>query len=96
MSMTVFIEVPAEREQFLRRFLALTEELDHLADTAPDGTVLDACEQAVVAKGREVQRALLQQAVQRRVEAAEKKGRRSAPASVAGARKTAGPKVVPC
>ena len=58
----------------LRRTLALQEELEHLAVTAPDGTVFDACEAAVIDRGRELQRDLLTDAVARRVEVAEKKG----------------------
>lgn len=59
----------------LRRTLALQEELEHLALTAPAGTVFDACEAAVMDRGRDLQRDLLAEAVARRVEAAEKKGR---------------------
>ena len=43
-----------------------------LAITAPDGSVLDACEEAVLEKGREHQRRALQKAVQNRLDAAEK------------------------
>jgi len=95
MSSTVSIEVPAAHEQLFRRFITLTEELDHLADTAVDGTVLDVCEQAVILQGRDLQRALLQEAVQRRIDTAEKKGRRSANAPAGDARKTAVPKADP-
>lgn len=59
----------------LRRTLALQEELEHLALTAPDGTVFDACEAAVLDRGRDLQRDLLTDAVARRVAAAEKRGR---------------------
>lgn len=65
---------------FVRRILALQEELEALALSAPDGTVFDACEKAVVDRGRDLQRDLLADAVARRIETAEKKGRRSAPA----------------
>src|SRR5688572_33280227 len=58
----------------LRRTLALQEELEHLALTAPDGTVFDACEAAVIDRGRDLQRDLLSDAVNRRIEAAEKGG----------------------
>lgn len=60
MTPTVSIEVPADREALVRRFLALTEELDHLGLTAPDGTVFDAGETAVVAGGRDVQQQMLE------------------------------------
>ena len=75
---TVTLEIPAEHESLLRRVLALTEELHQLALAVPDGTVFDACEAAVVTGGREVQQQMLQDAVARRIEAAEKRGRRSA------------------
>ena len=92
----VTLELTEAQEQLLRRVLGLVEELDHLADTAPDGTVLDACEAAVLTGGRDVQRQLLQQAVQRRADAAEKKGRRCASAPVAAGRRTAGPAAGRC
>jgi hypothetical protein len=69
------VETP-EQEALLRQFHAYVLELEHLALTAPDGQVLDQCESAAVSKGRELNRAALQRAVQRRIDAAEKKGRR--------------------
>ena len=92
MSTKVLIEVDAKYEATLRRALALAEELEQLALAAPDGTVFDACEGALVAKGRDLQRQMLGTAVARRVEAAEKKGRRCGLAPVAGPRRTAGPR----
>ena len=77
MSPTVSIEVPTEHLALMRRVLALAEELDHLALSAPHGTVFDACEAAVVNGGREVQTQMLQEAVARRIETAEKRGHRS-------------------
>jgi hypothetical protein len=94
MGKTVTIEIPAEREALVRRLLALSEELDHLAVTAPAGTVFDACEEAVISGGREVQLQLLNNAMTRCVEAAEKKGLLCGPVPVDTARKTAAPKVV--
>jgi hypothetical protein len=96
MAATVTIEVPAEREALVRRVLALSEELEHLALAAPDGTVFDVCETAVLAGGREVQVQMLEQAVARRIETAEKKGRRSAGANVDDVKKIAGPKSAKC
>ena len=84
MSVKVLIEVDARHEAAVRRVLALAEELEQLALTAPDGTVFDACEEAVVHKGRDLQTQMLSEAVARRVEAAEKKGRRCAAAPAAG------------
>ncbi len=76
MGRTVTLEIPAEQEPLFRRLLALTEELEHLALHAPDGSVFDACEAAVLRGGRDVQRQALQDAIDRRVRDAEKKGRR--------------------
>ena len=60
--------------------------------TAPDGAVFDACEQAVIEKGRNLQAQMLGEAVSRRIETAEKKGRRSASAPADATRKIADPK----
>jgi hypothetical protein len=92
MTPTIAIEIPASRESQVRRFLALIEELDDLAASAPDGTVLDACEAAVIEKGRDLSKRILADAVARRVETAEKRGHRSADANAAGPRKTAAPR----
>ena len=86
MSSKVTIEVDARHEGLVRRALALAEEMEQLALTAPDGEVFDACEGAVVHQGRDLQAQLLADAVARRIEAAEKRGRRSAPASAASRR----------
>jgi hypothetical protein len=92
MKPTVTIEIPADSETLVRQLLALHEEMNALALSAPDGTVLDACEEAVIPKGRDLVARVLAEAVARRVEAAEKKGPRSASASVAGPKRTAAPK----
>lgn len=94
MSAKVTIEVDAKHEAVVRRALALAEEMEQLALTAPDGQVFDLCEEAVVDKGRSFQARLLGEAVARRIETAEKRGRRSAPAPVGAKRKTADPKNV--
>ena len=88
----VTIEVDAKHEAIVRRALAMAEEMEQLALSAPDGTVFDACEEAVIEKGRRFQGQVLGEAVARRIEAAEKKGRRSASAGVDAKRKTAAPK----
>jgi len=59
MSPKVTIEVDAKHEAIVRRPLALAEEMEQLALTAPDGEVFDACEGAVVEKGRRFQGQLL-------------------------------------
>jgi hypothetical protein len=92
MSTKVTIEVDAKHEAIVRRALAMAEEMEQLALTAPDGTVFDACEEAVVEKGRKLQGQVLSEAVARRIEAAEKRGRRSASVRVAARRKTVGRK----
>jgi hypothetical protein len=92
MSTKVTIECAAQHEALVRRALAMAEEMEQLALTAPDGEVFDACENAVIEKGRNLQAHVLGEAVARRIEAAEKKGRRSASAPVAGRKKTAGRK----
>lgn len=92
MPATVSIEVPLAQEDLVRRFLAFREELDQLALAAPDGTVFDACEAAVIAGGRDLQLRMLRQAVARRIETAEKGGRRSASARAAEPKPTAVPK----
>jgi len=91
MSTKVTIEVDARFEDGVRRALAMLEEMEQLALTAPDGQVFDLCEQAVIEKGRNLQAAMLGAAVARRVEAAEKRGRRSGGASAVAAKRTAVP-----
>jgi hypothetical protein len=79
MNATVTIEVDARHEAIVRQALAFAEEMEQLALTAPDGQVFDACEEAVRANGRALQSQVLGRAVARRIEAAEKRGRRSGP-----------------
>ena len=92
MKPTITIVIPADSEPLVRQLLALHEELTQLALSSPEGTVVDACEAAVVDKGRDLNTQILADAVARRVEAAEKKGRRCGLAPVAGPRRTAGPR----
>jgi len=91
MNSTVTIEVAPQHEAILRRALALAEEMEQLALTARDGEVFETCEDAVVDKGRKFQSEVLAEAVTRRIEVAEKKGRRSASVHVDARRKTAAP-----
>lgn len=91
MSTKVTIECDARFEQGVRRALAMMEEMEQLALTAPDGEVFDQCEQAVIEKGRKLQSSMLGEAVARRVDAAEKKGRRSGSAIAVARKKIAGP-----
>jgi len=92
MTSKVTIEVEPQHEAIVRRALALAEELEQLALTAPDGQVFGACEEAVLERGRLFQSQVLGAAVARRIEAAEKKGRRFASAPVDVRKKTVGPK----
>jgi hypothetical protein len=73
---TVQLEIDASNEALLRDYAAFLDEVKHLAKVAPDGAVLNACEEAVVQHGREHQRKVLQELVQARIDGAEKKGRR--------------------
>jgi hypothetical protein len=73
---TVTLEIDTDDEDLLRQYASFLEEMKDLAAAAPDGSVLEACEDAVIERGREHQRRLLQRAVQARIDAAEKKGRR--------------------
>ena len=91
MASTVTIEIPAASEALVRQLLALHEELEALALSAPDGTVLEACETAAIPKGRDLTKQILEDAVARRIESAEKRGRRSARVRAAGPRRTGGP-----
>jgi hypothetical protein len=84
----VLIAVDARHEAIVVRALALSEEMEQLALTAMDGQVVHECEAAVVDKGRQLQNQLLSEAVQRRLEVAEKKGRRCDVVRVVGRRKT--------
>ena len=73
---TITLEIDPEHEDLLRHYASFLGEMKDLAATAPDGSVFAACEEAVIEKGREHQRRVLQQAVQSRLDAVEKKGRR--------------------
>jgi hypothetical protein len=78
MTTKVTIEVDTRHLATVQRALAMAEELEQLALSSPDGEVFADCEKAVIDKGRNFQAHMLNQAVARRIEAAEKKGRRSA------------------
>jgi hypothetical protein len=90
MPSTVTIEIPASSEALVRQLLAMNEELQTLALSAPDGTVLDACETAILKTGRDLNQQILADAVARRIGTVEKKGRRSAPVAAVEPKRTAG------
>ena len=52
MNTKVMIEVDGKHEAIVRRALAMAEEMEQLALTAPDGAVFDACEEGVIEKRR--------------------------------------------
>jgi hypothetical protein len=89
MTTAVTIEVPAGFEGTVERFVAFLQEMQQIALQAPDGQVVDDCEGVVLASGREVQQRALAEALQRRVEVVEKKGRRSGSAAAGEPRRTA-------
>ena len=75
-NITLTVQTP-EQEELIRKYHAYVMELDQLALTAPAGQVLDQCELVAVTQGRDITRQTLEQAVQRRIDVVEKKGRRS-------------------
>jgi hypothetical protein len=91
MSTKVLLEVDARHESVLRRALAMVEEVEQLALSAHDGEVFGVCEDAAVHKGRDLQQQMLCDAVAKRIQAAEKRGRRSAPVPAGARKRIAGP-----
>ena len=73
---TITLDVDSEYEDLLRQYADFLGEMNDLATTSPAGAVLDTCEEAVIERGREHQRRVLERAVGLRLEAVEKKGRR--------------------
>jgi hypothetical protein len=74
------IEYRDERERLgLEQAIAFFRQMRQVAQTAPDGTVLAACEQVALRDGQALLRDGLAAAVQGRVEAAEQKGGPPAP-----------------
>ena len=69
---TLSIEYQTEAERlFLEQALAYFTQIRQVAVTAPDGTVLAACEQVALADGRKLVRDALGAAVQQRADAAD-------------------------
>ena len=74
MSRTISLEVTSDaQEQLLRHVHSFVMEMDSLALRAPEGQVLDLLENAAVEGGRKLTIATLEAAVQKRIDAAEKK-----------------------
>jgi|SRR6516165_3570772 hypothetical protein len=86
-TITLEVDGPAQ-EELIRNYHALVMELNDLALTAPNGAVIDQLEDLAIDRGRETLRASLQQAIQKRIDAAEKKGRRSGSAPAATSART--------
>jgi hypothetical protein len=69
------IEYRDENERLgLEQAIAFFTQMRQVAQTAPDGTVLAACEQVALQDGRALLRSSLAAAVQARLDAAEQKG----------------------
>lgn len=83
------IDVPPGFEGTVERFVAFLQEMQDVALRSPDGHVVDDCEGMVLASGREVQQRALAEALQRRIEVVEKKGRRSGIVSAGEPKRTA-------
>jgi hypothetical protein len=67
----------------LEQALLLARQLQHTADTAPDGQVLSRVEATAVPAARELARQAVQATLQAQADAVEKKGRRRAAAATA-------------
>jgi len=67
----------------VERALALAKELEATAGSAPHGQVIDRCESLLLGNGREFLRRALQDTLQARADALEKKGLPAGPAPVA-------------
>jgi hypothetical protein len=78
---TVTFDYRSEPERLaIERAVAFVAEMHSLAQAAPAGQILHACEGHALDAGRALLRFTLQQAVQQRVAAAEEKGGPHAPA----------------
>ena len=60
--------------QFVERALALAQELERTASTAPHGCLLDRCELLLLDQGRRLLREALAGALQQQIAAGEKRG----------------------
>jgi hypothetical protein len=69
---TLVAETPLQR-LLMERALAMAQELEAAGDAAPDGRVMDELETLAVARGRDFTCGALEGALQRQVDALEKK-----------------------
>lgn len=67
----------------VERALALAQELEATAGSAPDGQVIDRCESLLLGAGRDFLRRALEDTLQAQVDTLEKKGRPAGPAPAA-------------
>jgi hypothetical protein len=67
----------------VERALALAQELEATAGSAPAGQVIDRCESLLLGAGRDFLRRALEDTLQSRVDALEKKARPAGPVPVA-------------
>ncbi len=67
----------------VERALALAQELEVTADSAPAGQIIDRCESLLLGNGREVLRRAPEDTLRARVDALEEKGRPAGSAPVA-------------
>jgi hypothetical protein len=74
----------------VERALALARELEATAGSAPTGQVIDRCESLLLGPGREFLRRSLEDTLQARVDALEKKARPAGPAPAASPAATRG------
>ena len=82
-TITVSYESEAERVAY-QRAIDYAAEMLRVAQTVPDAQVVDACEGLALDRGRRLLRDSLGDAIQARVDAAEKKGRSTSPAATSG------------
>jgi hypothetical protein len=68
------VQTPLQR-LIVERALALAQELEATADTAPPGQIIDRCETLLLGAGRDFLRRALEDTLQAKVEDLEKKGR---------------------
>jgi hypothetical protein len=78
---TVAYTTEAERQAY-ERAIAFVSEMHALSLSAPDGSVLDACEALTLSQGRDLLRQTLAGAAQARIDDVEKKGRSRPPAAI--------------
>lgn len=88
---TMTVEYQTEQEKALiQQALSFVAEMRQLAQAAPAGQVLTLCEARALGSGRRLLLDTLQAAAQARVDAAEQKGARPAPARAPAATASSG------